>query len=374
MRTSETYKLDASLLAGLSPTKESGRVSWRCPSNIALIKYWGKRAIQLPENPSLSFTLREAVTETSVEFHPAENGQGRLSFTYDGKENESFAERIRSYTDSLVSYLPFLSRFDLYINSKNTFPHSSGIASSAAAMGALALCFTSMEQALFGTLKDSGDFYRKASFLARLGSGSAARSVYGGFVLWGVHEEQAGSSDEYGVPVEIDEANLFWSLEDAILITSREKKKVSSSAGHGTMVEHPYAQARYAQARRNLTAINKAISKQDELNFVRILEEEALSLHAMMLSADPGYTLLNDQTWAIIRKIREFRKKTGTFATFTLDAGPNVHFIFKKQDSKSILAFIENELVSLCDEGYWIHDGIGKGPERLSKKQEVGAW
>jgi diphosphomevalonate decarboxylase len=207
-----------------------------------------------------------------------------------------------------------------------------------------------------------------------LGSGSASRSVYGGFVLWGNREQQPGSSDEYAVPVNVPESNEFWSLEDAILITSRKKKKISSTAGHGTMVDHPFAQVRYAQARNNLTAISSAISKGNEPKFIQILEEEALTLHAMMLSAEPGYTLLNDQSWGIIQKIRDFRKNTGTFATFTLDAGPNVHFIFKKQDMKIVRGFIENDLVPFCDDGYWIHDGIGKGPERLNKKQEIGAW
>lgn len=374
MTTSELYLKNPPSLASLIPTREVRRVSWRCPSNIALVKYWGKRAVQLPQNPSLSFTLREAVTETTVEFQPAESGKGQLKFTFDGKENKPFAERISLYVGSLIPFLPFLSQFDLHISSKNTFPHSSGIASSASSMGALALCFTSMEQELFGALNNPDDFYRKASFLARLGSGSASRSVYGGFVLWGAHDQQPGSSDEFAVPVEIAGSNTFVSLHDAILITSKEKKKISSTAGHGTMENHPFAKARYTQARNNLAAMSKAILKEDELNFTRILEEEALSLHAMMLSADPGYSLLNDRSWTIIGKIRDFRKNTGTFATFTLDAGPNVHFIFKKQDEKKIRGFIENDLAPLCEEGYWIHDGIGKGPERSDKKQEVGAW
>ena len=120
----------------------SGKIIWRSPSNIALIKYWGKYGNQLPRNASISFTLDAAHTETTLEYGPKMTEKKGISvdFLFNGISNKSFAERIEKFLHQLLPIFPFLSQIELTIFSSNSFPHSAGIASSASAMSALALC------------------------------------------------------------------------------------------------------------------------------------------------------------------------------------------------------------------------------------------
>jgi diphosphomevalonate decarboxylase len=268
----------------------------------------------------------------------------------------------------MVPYLPFLDQLELTINSSNSFPHSSGIASSASAMSALALCLTGLEHSLFGTLGNPQEFLQKAAFLARLGSGSATRSVYGGYVVWGNTPAVTGSTDEAGIAWEPGKGNSMNEIRDAILVTSRGKKEVSSSHGHGLMDGHPWAEARYVQAEDNLERLLKAIRKENDEEIIGIIENEALSLHALMMSSRSGYRLMNEGTWSIIERIRQYRRSTGIFIAFTLDAGPNVHMLYKEKDREQVLTFLRQELLSFCDNGYWIDDSLGQGPTPLKEK------
>ncbi|MEZ5083548.1 MAG: diphosphomevalonate decarboxylase [Bacteroidales bacterium] len=366
MNYKETYLQNANTLKITESFSGVRHCKWQSPSNIALIKYWGKKDGQIPLNASLSFTLKNAHTITEVTYSFAEHKRGIIDFNFEGKPNDMFAGRIKSYVSSMTQYLPFLNQLQLEINSSNSFPHSSGIASSASSMSALALCFCDMEKSLFGTLQQENEFYQKASFLARIGSGSAARSVYGGFVGWGINELVENSSDEVAMKLDIDSGNRLANLKDAILITSKTKKKVSSSHGHQLMNEHPYRLARRKQADQNFIALLNAIETENDTDFIRIVEHEALSLHALMLSSVPGFTLMNENSWEIINKIRKFRESTGIMITFTLDAGPNVHIIYKQIDSKNVESFIANELLQYCENGYWISDETGEGPKKLN--------
>jgi diphosphomevalonate decarboxylase len=365
MNLNETYLAAASGLELPVISNAKGVVGWRSPSNIALIKYWGKRDEQIPQNPSLSFTLGESVTETTVQYVWKAGGDPELEFLFDGKTNLPFEQRVRQYLLSISRYMPFLRHLRLSVGSHNSFPHSSGIASSASAMSALALCLVDIENELFHSLADPEAFFRKAAFLARLGSGSATRSVYGGFVCWGNNKVLGDATDEAGIAWPVGKGNRFSGLKDAILITSMGRKKVSSSAGHGMMNDHPWAEARYRQANVNFEALADAINHEDEEKFIRIIENEALSLHALMLSSDPGYRLMNMNTWEIVDRVRDFREKRGIFITFTLDAGPNVHVIYNRQNNNEVQAFIREELLNYCERNYWIDDRIGPGPEKL---------
>ena len=353
----EKYKTEAQHLNGIKPFDGTLNVSRRSPSNIALVKYWGKRDFQLPLNPSVSFTLTKSFTETGIEYrYKKENGID-FEFFFDGKKNADFGKRVGKYLSGLVRYFPFLENLHLKISSTNSFPHSSGIASSASAMSALALCVCSIEKTLFGTLQNENDYLLKASFTARLGSGSAARSVWPGFVLWGETDVVNGSSNEVAVPL-TEISREFTGIKDAILITSPEKKKISSSAGHGLMKDNPFAKARYEQAFTNTKSLIRALKRGDRNEFIRIVENEALTLHSLMMSSNPGFTLLNDRTWKIIDEIRNYREQTGSFTAFTLDAGPNVHLLYSGKDKDKIRKFIEQKLAVFCDNGRWIDDGI----------------
>ena len=343
---------------------KSGTVGWSCPSNIALIKYWGKRAIQIPMNPSLSMTLTEARTITKISYSYKQKQKGRqIQFRFEGKEAPAFEERIIKYMDAIKPLIPVLSHTFLEIESENTFPHSSGIASSASAMGALALCLVQIEEELTGTM-NRDQFWQKASLIARLGSGSASRSVYPQFALWGKSDGWDLSSDQYAIPV-TGFHETFHNLRDTILIVESGQKRVSSNAGHALMDTNPFAASRFKQARQNLVVLNAAMTEGDWERFIIVMEEEALSLHAMMMTGKPGYLLMQPNTLSILQKIREFREDTRYKLGFTLDAGANVHLLYANADAGPVETFIHSELVILCENGEVIKDKMGPGPQKI---------
>ncbi len=345
--------------------KYEGKVSWQSPSNIALIKYWGKFGVQLPKNSSLSFALSEAYTYTSILYTSKINEKAEHEFFFKGKENPAFSKKVLHFLKELDVVFPFLKQLDLKIESENSFPHSAGIASSASSMSALALCLCSIDKELIGSLIADTDFYTKASFVARLGSGSASRSVYGGYSVWGEFIELIESSNDYSVPYTCEVHPLFMQLRDSILIVSDIEKSVSSRAGHALMNKHPYADARIAQSKQNMSLLIAALSQGDTDRFIEVVENEAMSLHALMMSSKPWYSLLHPNTLMILDKIRAFREKSRLFICFTLDAGPNVHLLYTEEDESQVIQFIDNDLLEYCVDRNIIHDKVGFGPKRM---------
>ena len=352
-------------LSSLSSSEQS--VTWRSPSNIAIVKYWGKHGVQLPRNPSVSFTLDAAHTDTTVSFveKVSKDDEISIDFYFEGAPNEAFANKIAKFLEGLHSEFSFLRDYEFKIESSNSFPHSSGIASSASAMSALALCLCSIEKILTGWPTDSTDFLNKASHIARLGSGSAARSVYPDVAIWGAHEAIDDSTDLQAIPFDNQLHEAFKGYHDDILIVSADEKSVSSRAGHALMEGNPYAPVRYEQANRNMIATLEALKTGDILKFGKILEEEAMTLHALMMCSDPSYILMKAGTLAVIEKVRAFREETYLPLYFTLDAGPNVHLLYPDEVADQIWPFIERELVPHCVGGKVIRDRIGAGPRLL---------
>ncbi len=349
----------------LSENRE-GRVVWQCPSNIALVKYWGKHGRQLPNNASISFTLKEAQTITGISYKIKDAPSDAIEFTFRFEDEESpkFAEKIAKFLNDILSYFPFLPRYSLAIDSRNTFPHSAGIASSASAMGALALCLCSMEAACTALTLNSSEFLEKASFIARLGSGSACRSLYPHLAVWGAHPFIPFSSDDYAVP--FDNAHpIFYTFKDTILIVSGKEKSVSSRAGHALMDDNKYAAIRYSQANDNIEKIVKCMMHGKVQEFGIIVEEEALTLHALMMTSTPSFILMHPNTLAIIQEVRNFRAETGLPVFFTLDAGPNVHLLYPAHISDQVLEFIDKKLLYLCENTYLLHDCVGIGPKQI---------
>lgn len=344
----------------------SGSICWESPSNIALVKYWGKKGRQLPCNPSVSMSLKNSITRTQLAYEPKKPGD-RLSFLFEGKREVSFEKRIVKWFDSLANEFDFLSDFSFSISSENTFPHSTGIASSASAMSSLALCLCSLEEEVNGEIFNEAEFYQKASRIARLGSGSASRSVYGGFATWGESESFSKSSNDYAVSFSKYINPVFQDFQDAILLVSSEKKEVSSTVGHQLMENHPFAAARFVQANTNFENI-LGILKSGDLNvFIEILENEALSLHGLMMNSTPSFTLMKPNTLELIDRIRIFRRTNNVPLGFTLDAGPNIHLLFPKSEKSEVLPFIELELVPFLENGKYILDEVGSGPQKINK-------
>lgn len=346
---------------------KEGSIQWRSPSNIALIKYWGKHGKQLPRNPSISFTLDAAYTDTLLEYEPKKGVDHGidLSFFFDGQPMPAFGDKVQKFLESITDIFPFLRQLKLTVKSSNSFPHSSGIASSASSMSALALGLCSLEDQFFGTLKDDIDFRQKASFIARLGSGSACRSIFEGLGLWGTTGEVESSSDLYAIPMQDQVHEVFTTYHDAILIVSQGSKSVSSRAGHALMENNLYAENRYNQAKQNLHHILEALKTGEVETVGQIIESEALTLHALMMASNPPYILMKPNTITLIEKVRSFRQETKLPLYFSLDAGPNLHLLYPDSIKGEVDNFITTELVSYCEEGRWIEDKVGKGPLQL---------
>ncbi|WP_333599201.1 diphosphomevalonate/mevalonate 3,5-bisphosphate decarboxylase family protein [Flavobacterium sp.] len=349
------------IASNLAATPENGNFQWSAPSNIALVKYWGKKAHQIPANPSISFTLNSCKTITNLAFAKKEN-DGNFSFDllFEGQPKEDFKPKIQKFLERIAIYCPYLKNYHFTIDTQNTFPHSSGIASSASGMAALAMNIMSLEKTLNPEMTTEY-FYQKASFLARLGSGSACRSVKGSVVVWGNHAEMENSSDLFGVEFPAKLHDNFMNFQDTILLVDKGEKQVSSTVGHDLMHNHPFAEQRFAQAHHNLSAIQSVLENGDLEAFIQIVESEALTLHAMMMTSLPYFILMKPNTLEIINKIWKFRNETKIPICFTLDAGANVHVLYPENVREACLQFIKDELVGYCQNGQYICDAIGTG-------------
>lgn len=330
--------------------------SWRSPSNIALVKYWGKHGVQLPANPSISFSLKNCYTETSLGL--ASSDEPRITFRFEGKDKPEFIPKLESFFDRISSLVPSMKDQSFVIESKNTFPHSSGIASSASSMSALALCIASAHA------EDASEELNLelASELARLGSGSACRSVYGGYTLWGRSKHLSESSDRHAVPLH-DIHPEFQHLQDTILLIDSGEKQVSSTVGHELMNGHPFSDARFTQAHGNIGQLLNILGTGDFMELADLIESEALTLHAMMMTSNPHFMLFKGGSISVIRKVMELRA-AGHPISFTLDAGANVHLIYPQSFTQEAMDIIQSELVDFCQDQRYICDEIGRGPQK----------
>lgn len=339
-------------------------ITWRSPSNIALIKYWGKHGNQLPNNPSLSMTLHKATTTTTLKFEPSHEGM-QTEYFFEGGRNIAFESKVIGFLEKLRSEFPFLNKYKLNFQSSNSFPHSAGIASSASSMSALALCLVSMEALVSRKKLSEVAFFQRASLIARLGSGSASRSVYGGWATWGAVHDLANSSNRYASPLVFPIDKKFQRMGDAVLLVSSSTKSVSSSLGHNLMNVHPFANSRFEQAKNNLDALLVSMQVGDFESFASIVECEALTLHSLLMTSSPDGLLLKPASLAVIEAVRLFRNETGTEVCFTIDAGPNIHLLYPPTERDKVLPFINNDLIQYCENKKWIDDETGSGPKRM---------
>jgi len=332
--------------------------SWSAPSNIALVKYWGKKSgLQIPANPSVSLTLDLCRTYSEITLSSKDHQRVRVIF--DGEENQSFVPKIKSFLDRVTKYFSFLNDYSLTIDSRNTFPHSSGIASSASSFASFALCLVDLEQKVTGKSLSENDFLNKASFIARLGSGSASRSLFKGACFWGKLNDKLGS-DEFAVPLDL--SSRFENVGDRVLLIEKGSKKVSSTQGHALMNDHFYKERRYAQAHLNMKTSLDILQSGCLKDLGELIELEALTLHSMMMMSRPSFILMKPETLKAIESIRNFRKESGASVYFTLDAGANVHMLYDLEDKKRVDSFYETSLKSLCSDSESIDDRVGKGP------------
>jgi len=327
----------------------SRKVTAVAPSNIALIKYWGTSDLErtLPFNPSLSMTLRECVSRTTVESiaDPKDEVLVRVAGGSLQPASPAFSAGVRNHLDHLRSWAGVKDRFR--VATENSFPMGAGMASSASGFAALAL-------AVVAAL-DREISAATASVLAReSGSGSAARSVMGGYVEW----PSAGTE---GAAVQVLPAD-HWDLRDVIAILDTTEKSVSSRAGHKLAETSPYFKPRQQQLPERLTEVRSSLQSRDFARLAPLVEEEAIDLHLIAMSSRPPIFYWRPATLIVLELVRAMRQG-GVEVCATMDAGANVHVICTPEAEMAVVEALD---VLPEVEGV-IRDGVGSGPRMIDE-------
>jgi diphosphomevalonate decarboxylase len=322
------------------------RVTVSAPANIAFVKYWGARDLEraLPHHPSISMTLEVCRSVTTVE--PREDlardevwlagADGRLE-----APGEAFADRVRRHLEAIRAWTGRKERFR--VATRNTFPAAAGLASSASGFAALAV---GVDRAL-GLGADAGEL----SVLARIsGSGSAARSVLGGYVEW-----PAEPGDE--APAAGLAPAAHWDLRCIIALLETGEKEVSSLEGHRRAPTSPHFARRLELVPGRLATVRQAIRDRDLSSLGPVLEREAIELHAIAMTSEPPIFYWRPGTLEVLAAARDLRRG-GARAWSTMDAGANVHVICPPEDEPRVAA----ALAAVPGVGGLIRDRVGDGP------------
>lgn len=324
------------------------------PANIAFIKYWGARDLEqaLPMNPSISMTLEECVTQCTVETLDGERDEVWISEPDGGfgTPEPEFVRRVVKQLDNIREWAGRKEHFR--VATRNTFPSAAGLASSASGFAALTL-------ATAGVLGKSDSPMEELSRLARRsGSGSAARSVLGGYVEWPSSDSKRGATEEArSHAVQLAPA-IHWELRDVIAVVEIGPKIVSSREGHQRAITSPYYTKRQELLPKRLEQVRHAIEEADLDLLGPLIEEEAIDLHLVAMSSKPPIFYWSPGTVAVLRAVRELRQE-GLSAWATLDAGANVHVICDPDSEDEIAERLED----LPAVGFVIRDGVGDGPD-----------
>ena len=292
-------------------------------SNIAFIKYWGNRdeALRLPVNASLSMNLAGLFTQTRVSFDPSHPSDS-LDLNNAPVQGPAL-DRVVRFLDNVRA----LSGSQLYarVTSSNNFPIGAGIASSAAAFAALALAASTAAGLQLSE--------PQLSRLARRGSGSACRSIPGGFVEW-----QPGATEEESFAFSIAPAS-HWDLVDCIAVLASGHKSVGSTEGHAAAPTSPLQPARVADTPRRIAIARRAILDRDFSTFAEIVEADSNIMHAVMMTSQPALFYWEPASLQLIKTIPGWRKD-GLQCCYTLDAGPNVHVLCPKAYAAEVTALL----------------------------------
>ena len=318
-------------------------------SNIALIKYWGNRdqALRLPSNPSLSMNLADLKTTTHVEFDPSlasdvlildgrevtGTGRERVSRFLDqvrqlcgdtslrGASSATKQSHMRSGDDFADNTRHDAAHLFARVESRNNFPAGAGLASSASGFAALAVAATAAASLHLNETE--------LSRLARLGSGSACRSVPGGFVEWALGEDNRSSYAYSIAPAD------HWDLRDIVALIDVEHKTVGSTEGHAVADTSPLQAARVATATDRLAQARSAVLGRDFAALADVVERDSLMMHAVMITSSPSLMYWQPATIAIMQAVVQWRAN-GLAACTTIDAGPNVHVICTAEAAEEV--------------------------------------
>lgn len=370
------------------------RISIEAPANIAFIKYWGTLDARrtIPANPSISMTLSRCLTHTTVERLSASAEDEVWWVAESGaleSPGEAFEAGVRRHLDRLRERAGRHERFR--VATRNSFPSGAGMASSASGFAALAVAV--------GRLLELGDTPAELSVLARLsGSGSAARSVLGGYVQWPAMAAGGGSVDEPAVVAGSGSADrpalkagrgvdrpgsdggvavtagdegeacfaaalapaAHWDLRDIVAVVDRRAKAVSSREGHALAPTSPYFEHRLRLLTSRLEAVRSAIATRSFADLAPVVEEEAIDLHLIAMSSRPPIFYWQPATLEVLAAVRNLRRG-GTEVCATMDAGANVHLICPAAAEEAVVARLE-ELAGVRE---IVRDRVGSGPREV---------
>ncbi len=297
-------------------SRMEGQATYRAHANIAFLKYWGVKdpALNLPYTNSLSMTLSHAHTTTSVVWLRAQPGlQDRVTINGTACQGPALA-RISAHLDRIRA--PVDPTLKAYVLSRNNFPASAGIASSASGFCALTLA---AQAALTGTIEEES--LLALACQARLASGSACRSFLGGFVEW-----EAGHDHASSVPRQLH-APAHWQLYDIVVVLDTRPKKVSSHDGHRLASTSPVLSSRLTYVKEHLPVARQALATRDLAQLGPILEADTLFMHAVMLTSQPPLLYLDAASVQLMAMVQDWRNGEGLQVYFTADAGPNLHLV-----------------------------------------------
>jgi diphosphomevalonate decarboxylase len=288
----------------------SKKYSARAHPNIAFIKYWGNidPVLRVPANGSISMTLGNLETHTTVEFD-RKLSDDQVIINNEKSTGEAFS-RAQSLLDIIRSQANLDSRAT--VNSKANFPIGTGLASSASGFAALTLA-ASKAAGLNPSQKE-------LSMLARQASGSACRSIFGGFVEW-----LPGDNHSNSYALQIAEKD-HWELIDVIAIVQEDEKEIGSTSGHALADSSPLQAARVLDASRRLDICRRAILDRDFSTLSQVVEEDSNMMHSVMITSKPPLLYWEPATISIMQNVVLWRDE-GLEVCYTIDAGPNVHCI-----------------------------------------------
>lgn len=307
----------------------------KSPANIAFIKYWGQRDTKniLPFHDSFSMNLSNCYTTIKLSIYEDPSIQELYIKEYKGKEyvktEGSALQKVQDFYQQIKLFLNIEKDFGFTLYSENSFPKKAGIASSASFFSALTLAFTEA----FGKKLSQ----KQLSILARLsGSGSACRSIPDGFSWW---EKGDDSNSSYATSIA---PPSYWNIVDLVLIVTYEEKQTSSSEGHQLATTSPFFSSRITDVEKRVKKIKQAFLKKDFPTFGELLEEDTISMHAVMMTQKPPLYFWSGATVDIIKKTLDLRRK-GIEAYFTIDAGENVHLICQKKDEETVYTYFQKQ-------------------------------
>lgn len=329
----------------------SGPVTVEAPANIAFVKYWGARDLEraIPLNPSISMTLSACVSRTTVELLGAEAGDEVwvAGETGSAPADDRFRDRVIAHLRRLREWAGRTE--PVRVVTRNSFPSSAGMASSASGFAALTLAVVRA----FGRDPDVAELSELAR---RSGSGSAARSVLGGYVEW-----PAGADGERCAAAQIAPAE-HWDLHDVVALIQQGPKAVSSLQGHLRAPTSPHFETRQRLVPERLRRVREAILSRDLASLGPVIEEDAVELHLIAMSSAPPIFYWAPATLTVLERVRGLRAD-GVGAWMTMDAGANVHVLCEPRDETAVV----DVLAAVPGVEGLVRDRVGSGPRALQE-------